>query len=234
MPHVSPIGRRRPIADVEACPRAGASRRWRSHAAPPISLVLACVLTGCAASHPRVPVATLQPVSPGYIDLEPGWRLRVVTPILKSGGYRLSFTDETTSGNTITLSAGDDFLGYEVAYYAVKARHGLEFVSAETTRDGRTTPQLHPVAHLFRLPRGVRHVRLIYLVRASQADHDMAVAAAKEIDALDAVTRRVLANPMDACRVGDGAFCAWIPVGIAVVPQIPKAIDGATEWVPAR
>jgi hypothetical protein len=198
------------------------------------ALAWALSLSGCAVRHTPAPAAAIQPVNPGYIDLEPGWRLRVVTPILKSGGYRLNFTDETTSVNTITLSPGDDFLGYEVAYYAVKARHGLEFASAETTREGRTAPQRHPVAHLFQLPRGARHVRLIYLVRASRADHDMAVAAAKDMDALDALTRRVLANPMDACDVGGGAFCAWIPAGIAVVPQIPKTIDGATEWVPAR
>jgi hypothetical protein len=77
-------------------------------------------------------------------------------------------------------------------------------------------------------------VRLIYLVRVSQADHDMAVAAAKGMDAVEALTRRVEANPVDACHDEQGAFCAWIPAEIAVVPQIPKTIDGAVEWVPAR
>jgi len=195
---------------------------------------LAFLLTGCAARHARGPAAAVPPMSHGYIDLEPGWRLRVVTPLLKSGGYRLTFSDETTSGNTITLTAGDDFLGYEVAYYGVKPRHGLDLLSAETTRDGHSTPQPEPVAHLFRLPRGVRHVRLIYLVRASPADHDMAVAAANDMEALETLTRRVLANPMDDCHAGDGAFCAWIPAGIAVVPQVRRTINGAEEWVPAR
>lgn len=124
-------------------------------------LALASLLNGCAARHAPVPVAAVQPIGPSYIDLEPGWRLRVVTPILKSGGYRLQTTGETSGGNTVTLSVGDDFLGYETAYYAVEARHGVEFVSAETTRDGHTTPQPRPVAHLFQLPRGVRHVRLM-------------------------------------------------------------------------
>jgi hypothetical protein len=197
-------------------------------------LILVSLLSGCAARHARAPAATLQPVSPGYIDLEPGWRLRVVTPILKSGGYRPEFSDETIGGNTITLSAGNDFLGYEVAYYTVKARNGVRFLSAETTRDGRTTPQPRPMAHLFQLPHGVRHVRLIFLARLSQADHNMAVAAAKDIDALEAITRGVLANPSEACHVGVGAFCAWIPAGIAVVPQLRKMVDGAVQWVPAR
>jgi hypothetical protein len=206
----------------------------RTRRAPTLCLALASVLTGCATRHARAPAAAVQPIGPTYIDLEPGWRLRVVTPILKSGGYRLKLAGQTVDGNTIALSAGDDFLGYEVAYYAVKARNGVEFVSAETTRDGHTTPQPQPVAHLFELPRGVRHVRLIYLVRISQADHDMAVAAAKDMPALDALTRRVETNPADSCRDGQGTFCAWIPAGIAVVPQFQKTIDGAVEWVPAR
>src|ERR1035438_2363086 len=147
----------------------------RARRTPTACLALASLLAACTARHTHAPVAAVQPIGPSYIDLEPGWRLRVVTPILKSGGYRLKPTGETSGGNTVTLSVGDDFLGYEVAYYAVKARNGVEFVSAETTRDGRTTPQPQPVAHLFQLPRGVRHVRLIYLVRVSQADHDMAV-----------------------------------------------------------
>jgi len=197
-------------------------------------LALTGVLTGCVAHNARTPSAAVQPIGPSYIDLEPGWRLRVVTPILKSGGYRLKSTSETSGGNTVTLSVGDDFLGYEVAYYAVMPRNGVEFVSAEITRDGRTTPQPQPVAHLFQWPRGVRHVRLIYLVRVSQADHDMAVAAAGDMHALEALTQLVEANPIDACHDGQGAFCAWIPAGIAVVPQMPKTMDGAVEWVPAR
>lgn len=199
-----------------------------------LCLTLASLLTGCAARNARAPAAEVQPIGPSYIDLEPGWRLRVVTPILKSGGYRLKSTDRTVNGSTVSLSVGDDLLGYEVAYYAVKARNGVEFVSAEITREGRTTPQPQPMAHLFELPRGIRHVRLIYLVRVSQADHNMAVAAAKDMDALETLTRRVEANPADACRDGQSAFCAWIPAGIAVVPQLQKTINGAVEWVPAR
>ena len=199
-----------------------------------LCLALAFLLTGCAFRKSPAPVAAIQPIGPSYIDLQPGWRLRVVTPILKSGGYRLRSTGQTIGGNNVTLSVGDDFVGYEVAYYAVKARNGVEFVSAEITRDGRTAPQPQPVAHLFQLPRGSRHVRLIYLVRASQADHDMAVAAAKDMQTLEALTRRVEANPVDGCHDGQGAFCAWIPAGIAVVPQVESTTGGVAKWDSAR
>lgn len=199
-----------------------------------MSLALACVFAGCSTHHARAPAAAaITPASSSYIDLEPGWRLRVVTPILKSGGYRLGAADLQVSGDTVTLSAGPDFLGYELAYYAVKAR-GVEFLSAQITRDGQTAPQPRPVARLFQLPRGVRHVRLIYLIRVSQADHDMAVAAAKDMNALDALTRRVMANPADGCKTERGAVCSWIPAGIAATPEVRVMVGGAEHWVPAR
>ncbi|MGD0361847.1 MAG: hypothetical protein ABSC93_13325 [Bryobacteraceae bacterium] len=195
---------------------------------------LAYTLAGCSAHKAPALAAAVQPIGPSYIDLQPGWRLRVVTPLLKSGGYRLKLGAQKADGNTMVFSVGDDFLGYEVAYYAVKARNGVEFVSAETTLDGRTAPQAEPVAHLFQLPHGVRYLRLIYLVRVSQADHDMAVAAAKDMRDLEALTRRVEMDPAGACGEGQGAFCAWIPAGIAVVPQMKKPVEGGVEWVPAR
>jgi hypothetical protein len=172
-----------------------------------------------------------------YIDLQPGWRLRVVTPILRSGGYQLQVVDQQAAGNTIALSTGTDFLGYETAYYAVRARgRGIrvQFSAAEITQDGETAPQPQPVAHLFQLPRDVRHVRLIYLLRTSQADHDMAVVATGEMDTLATLTQRVQADPSSGCRSGSASFCSWIPAGIAVRPEIQKEVDGVNQWVPAR
>ena len=48
------------------------------------AVALAIVLTGCAARKARVAPAAVD--RPDYIDLQPGWRLRVVTPVLKSDG----------------------------------------------------------------------------------------------------------------------------------------------------
>lgn len=206
------------------------SRRYTA-----VLCLVASATIGCAARHLRsASTAAAQGTDSSYIDLEPGWRLRVVTPILKSGGYRLRVTGETAGNATMAISAGDDFLGYEVAFYAVGTRRALEFQSAEIIRDGKSTPQPVPIADLFHLPRGVRHARLIYLVRISQADHDMALAAAKDIDDLESPTHRVQANTAHACGNARGVFCVWIPAGIAVVPETRKTIDGSVEWVPAR
>ena len=193
------------------------------------------VLAGCATRPDRTPgPPAFTPAASSYIDLEAGWRLRVVTPILKSGGYRLESTAQQLSGNTITAEVSADFLGYEVAYYAVRAHGRIELVSVEVTRDGKTVPQSQSAARLFQLPRGAWHVRLIYLLRASHQDHDMAVAAARDKDALEALTQRVLENPSVGCRSAGKAACSWIPPGIAVVAEVPNQVDGAEQWVPAR
>ena len=138
----------------------------------------------------------------------------------------------------MTLSVGTDFLGYETAFYSVRARSGagvrVEFNSAEVTKEGQTTLQPRPVAHLFRLPRGARFVRLIYLVRMSAADHDMAVATASDTDSLELLTTRLLAGPAEACKSEGRSSCSWIPQGIAVVPEVRRTVDGLWQWTPAR
>jgi len=71
-------------------------------------------MTACSVRTARVAGATAEVTGPRYyIDLEPGWRLRVVTPILKDGGYVVK-----TQGETVEPG----FLGYEVSFYDVRAR----------------------------------------------------------------------------------------------------------------
>ena len=173
-----------------------------------------------------------------YVDLQPGWRLRVVTPWLASGGYRLQLSDQQTSGNTVTLTGGEDLIGYETAYYAVMPgeRGGvrIEFGSAELTKDGETSLEPHPQPWRLHLPANARFVRLVYLTRLSQADHDMAVVAADDREVLDTLTREVQANPSSACGSDDRRSCSWVPAGIAVRPEMRRAGADAEGWGPAR
>ena len=174
-------------------------------------MALAIVLTGCAARKAPAPAGAND--RSDYIDLQPGWRLRVVTPVLKSGGY-------------------------ELAYYAVRSRSGtgvrLEFLSAEITEEGQKSARSRPLTPLFQLPSGAKYVRLIFLTRVSRADHDMAVIAARESEALDGLTRRVLDDPTGECKSEDRTYCSWVPRGIAVAPELQKTVDGVGQWVPAR
>jgi hypothetical protein len=212
-----------------------------------VCAALAAMLNGCAVrgSHP-LPNSVTTTRNTDYIDLEPGWRLRVVTPILKSGGYQLRTDGQYVGGGlpgsdrklTVTVAA-NDFVGYETSYYAVsEGRSGgvqINFSSAEVRQDERIVNQSQPLAQLFHLPGSARHVRLIYLVRVSKADHDMAVAAAGERVDLDPLTRLVQADPAN-CKKGRRTFCSWIPVGIAVIPErpSPESATNREHWVPVR
>jgi hypothetical protein len=199
---------------------------------------IAAFLTACGSRIVRVPPATMgRSVSQDYIDLQPGWRLTVVTPILKSGGYQLDTSEQQITGKTVTLAAGTDFIGYEVAHYSVQARWGggvrVRFNSAEVTKEGETESQSRSIVPLFRSMRSARFVRLIYVIRISRADHNMAVAAANDPDALDELTRQVQASPSNGCKIGKRTFCSWIPEGIAVRPEVMRLVDGNPKWVDA-
>lgn len=196
-------------------------------------------LLGCTSHTVHLPAVTVpsRAVNSDYIDIQAGWRLTVVTPILKSGGYVLKSFVQQKIGDTLTLSAGEDLLGYETAHYLVKGRPGrrvrVEFNSAEVTKDGKTEPQPRSIAPLFQAARKPGYLRLIYLIRVSEADHNMAVVTASRLNALETLTREVVANPNGACKPGKEASCSWIPEGIAARPEVLKTVNGTEMWVDA-
>ena len=187
------------------------------------------LLAGCASRTVRIAATPAGSPNNDYLDIQAGWRLTAVTPILKSGGYVLKTPNKPTGNNGFTLSAGTDFVGYEVAHYEVKGqRRGrvrVEFNSAEVTKEGKTQPQPQSIAPLFEVARRPNYLRLIYLIRISQADHNMAIVAARKLDALDSLTRQVQTNPADGCKIDQRASCVWIPDGIAVRVEVLKTVE---------
>jgi hypothetical protein len=179
---------------------------------------------GCSHKNIPVPMPTASNIAKpdDYLDLEPEWKLRIVVPLVKSGGFRPAVTAQQTDGSTISMSAAD-LLGYEVSHYVVNGKDGgrvrLTFVSAEATREGKTVPETHAPALPFSLPERREHIRLVYLVRVSQVDHNMAVVAAKRLDALNAFTKRLRENPSVCAEKEEDIFCSWVPAGIAVRPE---------------
>jgi hypothetical protein len=194
------------------------------------------MLNSCSSMNVHIPAkqAPANDSRHDYIDLESGWRVRVVTPILKSGGFRLkSSAQPSNREGELTLMVGSDFVGYEIAYYAVKARFPsgtrMVFNSAEIHNKDEVVPATRPLVPLFRLPAEVKYVRLIYMARLSETDHDMAVVAAKKKEALDLLTEQVLANPSN-CGNQRYAFCSWIPQGISVTPEMRMNSGGSGQW----
>ena len=178
-------------------------------------LLASLLLTSCA--RPRLSIVATP--SNEYIDLRPGQRLRAVTPILRSGGYQLRPSNPTPPGATFTVQTDGEFLGYEQAFYDVAPGLRISFSSAETIIDGISRPQPVPLVPLFPLPgRGTQQVRLLYLVRSSAADHNMAILAAPDLSGLQSLTAAVHANPSTACVSSKRVYCAWVPAGIALRP----------------
>ncbi|MGD0760071.1 MAG: hypothetical protein ABR921_14305 [Candidatus Sulfotelmatobacter sp.] len=189
------------------------------------ALILVFALMGCAVRRGPSRDVLNAAVARGFIDLQPGWRIKAFTPVLKSGGYLPAMVDEGQPGGSVRLSTPADLVGYETSYYSVRRREDkgtkeqgvrVELTSVLLTKDGKATKQQEPALQLFDLPETARFVRLLYLVRVSGADHDMAIVAAATPNALDDLTRAIETSPAERCTIGSAAYCKWVPKGIGV------------------
>jgi hypothetical protein len=168
-----------------------------------------------------VGTANTPPKDNSYEDLAPGWRLRILVPLLNSGGYSGVTASGREVGGTTLLSAAN-LAGYEVSYYSIEKRAGgkvhLRFESAEVTKNGETKQENPEPVLPFPLPTKNQHIRLIFLVRRSAADHNMAISASENLEALNAFVSRLKRDP-EACKPEGEVFCSWVPEGIAVRPE---------------
>jgi hypothetical protein len=193
-------------------------------------LKLLCValligVAACSKREIRPPVPpNINQGPPDYEDLRPGYDLRIVLPLLKSGGTSPTLSNQHAAGATISLSA-PDLIGYETIRYAVMGKRGnrvqLKFASAEITKKGASSPISEPPALPFLPPRKAEHIRLIYFVRLSDSDHNMAIISSKHMDDLNKLTMQIRKDP-NACINTQDASCSWVPAGVAVRPEEMK------------
>ncbi len=199
-----------------------------------LGVAMAISVAGCAVHKPHEDMGAF--VDKSYVDLEPGWRIRVVTPILSSGKFKMQPKEFHAGGKTEALQAGGDFLGYETDYYAVSARNGngvvVRFGSAEFTGNGKSSKRSQPLVPLFDLPESVRYVRLLFLTRASQTEHDQPILGSSSLADLDALRKRVEESPPENCKIQPEGVCSWVPAGIAVQPE-KRIPAGGKTWIPA-
>lgn len=212
-------------------------REMRYVTAAAIVLVL---LSSCAQRRPLTAPSSVT-VSREWVDLQGGWRVRVITPILRSGGFlmRPPTPDASTSspGNpAIVLRTDSDFLGYELAFYEVRDRgNGRVSVAlgpVEERIDGKTSATEQPRRALFNYGRRPLHIRLLHLTRSATIDHDMAILASAKLESLDALTQAVQQQAA-SCRNEGTTRCEFIPGGIAITPEKP-ASGKPGIWAPAR
>lgn len=196
-------------------------------------LLIVAAFTLGTACRTRPQAEHPEPLERAYIDIESGWRLRVVAPILKSGSFDMHIKEQRQENGVVVLKTGEDFEGYETDFYTVLSkRDGLNvrLSSARITRpDKNEMRPLRPLDSILDLPRDTQSLRLLFLVRVSESDHDQAVLTATSAQDMDAITNAVLEHPIENCRTQAQATCAWVPRGIVIRPEKK---NGRT-WGPA-
>lgn len=181
-------------------------------------------LCGCSARPPRAS-ATPAINHPDCVDLQRGWRVRVVTPLTRSGKYTVETKAVAVEGNSIEVKASDDLLGYEEDFYGIKRTQSgiaIRFKSATVHLVNGKASREEPALALFGFPQTIAFVRLLFLTRESRADYDGAILAASSLAELDSLTRAVEADPGRNCAPHGQSICRWIPLGISVQPQPGK------------
>lgn len=131
------------------------------------------------------------------------------------------------------MKTGKDFEGYESDYYDVRATDGLlkiSFRSGDVRRnDGSRDKTMRPLVPLFNFSNDRQHVRLLFLTRSSDRDHDQAILAASSPEQLNLLTNQVQSDPIENCKSQTEISCLWVPAGVAVRPEKKRG----REWVPA-
>ncbi len=209
-------------------------------------------MTACAPRAARTPLPAAAPsASRDWIDLQPGWRVRVVIPITRSGSFlpKLEPTRRSvvhgwpgsrglSQANTrgaipTTITASSDLLGYEVVLYSVRRNRGGElqviFRTAVDKEGRKTLRQRRPIFRLFEVPAGMHYVRILHLTRSNTVNYDAAILASGSLRALDVFTKHIELHPAE-CRNAANVFCSWIPLGIAVIPERRQVRGHKRHW----
>lgn len=200
-----------------------------------LPLAIITIVSGCTRHRTQEPGGIFNNRS--YIDLQAGWRVRVVVPVLKSGKFKVQTQPVRTIVGSVQLKTTDDFQGYETDFYAVRStgRSGIsiQFTLAEVTDiNGKRKAMPQPSVPLFVFPQGIQYVRLLFLTRVSQAEHNEAIIGTSSLTVLEELTNQLAKSPDDQCKNSAEEVCSWVPEGISIQPE-KKPSEKGKGWVPA-
>ena len=194
-------------------------------------LLMTAALCVCFSCH-RISVgpAAIAPTD-SDLELQPGWRLSAIVPVWSSAGPH-AFGDAHEAGRTITMTAPKELEGFQTQDFSIVQRRGggirMAMLPATLTKAGVTAPDPQTPTPVVQLPKSARYARLVYLIRETRAEHDMALVSSTSHDMLEDFSRRVQKDPVE-CRDTRGTFCSWIPKGVAVRAEKQNE---RSEWVP--
>jgi hypothetical protein len=173
----------------------------------------------------------------GYVDLKPGVRLQVDSPIFRDGAppgaLAIDSAVVTGAGRSLTIEAkaSPALLGFERAWYQVAPRQGqsgsaIQPISAERHIDGAAEARPSPAVNPFRFDRDAAWYRLLY-----RADRTIVVLGAASYSELEPLTREVDANP-SACQALANRSCVLIPRNVGVNPNIVVRVRDQERTLP--
>ncbi len=173
----------------------------------------------------------------GTLDLAPGYRLKLVSPILREGagpGASALATEDVTGSDrklSLTVKTSGDFLGYEISWYGIEAKPSatgarVVFATAESHIGNEVTTTQRPRTNYFVFPEGAAYYRLFYLTRVSQADHNIAILSAGSRGKLDQMTDAFNRDP-EAYVKASPPSCAALPKEVAVTAYVGVTANGA-------
>ena len=160
--------------------------------------------------------------SPDSVELTPGLRLQVISPILREGALTDGLaTAPSAQGNAIVveMKSSPDLIGFETAWYEVRSKPsgaGATIVplSAETSIAGKLESRPAPRTNYFQFPPAMGFYRLFY-----KADQSEVIAMAP--------TRAALPASADSCPA-----CFAIPRGVGVNPYLTVTANGTSMTMP--
>jgi hypothetical protein len=174
----------------------------------------------------------------GAVTLEPGFRLKVVAPLLKAG-YSEIKTALAPNAKPGQLEVNVEGLeGFETAYYDVRARPGggVEFAltSVEQNRIGQIAKPATPTAFQFDIAPATRHFRLLFLRRLSIADRDISLLGGASWGVLLSSAQRFDTVPgsVSECTTTPGLECVAVTAKTAILSEVGVTINGRSAFVP--
>ena len=173
------------------------------------------------------------------IDITPQMRIQVVSPILREGGAIhepiLRSVERSGNGNSITttLKSAADLIGYEMAWYSVRAKAdglGLSIVPLYADRhiEADTERRSQPAINYFQLSQDAAFYRVFY--EAKQTEYAALIIGAPTRAELERRSK-ILGTGAASCKRLNDELCVAVPKQVAINALVPVTVNGGQLWV---
>lgn len=174
----------------------------------------------------------------GYMDLRPGYRLRIVSPVFRDGAPAdaqaiegPTAVKEEKGALVIEAKASADLIGYETAWYSVEPRPNHPGVSirpgtTDVHIDGKLQKEPASRFQYFAFPPNMSLFRLLFITRSSDSDRDSLLLGADTEETLARETKRLNADPKLCASLETSSRCFVMPRQAALSGLVSITVNG--------